>query len=76
LLLSNPYIHDPAICSQSWLFLLAVLVGCSCWLLFAVIPPPWSQKSDDFRGVRRPFRCFFRHISENSDGLGSGLELR
>src|SRR5271155_4465455 len=33
--------------------------GCSCSLLFAVIPPPYSQKSEDFRGVRQPLRCFF-----------------
>src|ERR1700736_4385861 len=49
--------------------------GCSCWLLFAVIPPPCSQKARISAAYVNPFAVFSVHISENS-GSGSGGELR
>ena len=50
------------------------ILGCSCWLLFAVIPPPCNQESKDLRGVCQSFADFSLRISENSDQLG--LERR
>jgi hypothetical protein len=74
---ATSYSHGPATYSQTWLFLLAVLAGCSCWLLFCVVPAALQPKTRGFLPcIRASSLLFSVHISENSDGLGSGRELR
>ena len=49
--------------------------GCFCWLLFADIRPPCSQKARISAAYVNSFAVLSLHISENS-GSGSGGELR
>src|SRR6201993_1972010 len=47
-------------------------VGCSCWLLFAVICLAPSRNDEDFRGGPRPFAVIFLYITAKTAAAKQG----